>query len=111
MRTPLRRSMFENSTIRSSIIYLMEEILIALDARSLGGMKLGFPFGDVGLHLLLGLADIPFVFHKSGEGLLHQFLVQSLDIEEGQCLHPIERLADAGRSEERRVGKECRSRW
>src|SRR5262245_22277563 len=95
-RTPFRRSRLENSTSFSSmgVEALVQDVLVALGTRGLHLRPLQL---DVVLQLLLRLPDVALVLEDGGERLRDQLLVERGDVQDGERLRPVERLADARR--------------
>src|SRR5438094_6765953 len=73
---------------------LVQHVLVALDA---GALLLGPLVLDVVLQLLLRLPDVALVLEDGGERLRDQLIVERLDVQDGERLRPVERLADARR--------------
>src|SRR5262245_55903296 len=91
-RTPLRRSSAVNSTTFASIGgALVQDVLVARRPLELGALEL-----QVLLQLLLGLADVALVLEDDRQRVLHQLVLEGVDVEERERLRPVERFA-AGR--------------
>src|SRR5262249_16771307 len=69
---------------------LVEDVLVSGGSLELGALEL-----EVLLQLLLRLADVALVLEHDGEGVLHQVVLEAVDVEQRQRLRPVEGLADA----------------
>src|SRR3712207_9300471 len=91
---------------RQEVALLLRRLTIELDA--VGERFAGLHgLGRTDVRALVAIMDAA----RSGSALTAGALGAAVDLSSASVTALVDRLERAGRSEERRVGKECRSRW